>query len=249
MYMRLTRPVYDRVQYTMVLKCIQRKVLLEMTAFTLLLPISHLGVQYTSLAILLRTLRSADNPVKHTYPPITARLPGYLHLIPINRPHDFRNYTHSYNKIQTMSTTEKHPPTPQILSFPPSSPENPYNWPKSKKILIITLGTLIVLNTTLASSLPSLAQSALLAHFNVEEQIQAVLPNSIYLVGYVLGPTLWAPMSENFGRRGITMGTFVVYAGLMAGCAVAPGWGSFVVLRFLCGLYFSKKEKIKEIFL
>lgn len=37
------------------------------------------------------------------------------------------------------------------------------------------------------------------------------------------------------------MGTFVVYAGFMAGCAVAPGWGSFVVLRFLCGLYFSKK--------
>lgn len=135
-----------------------------------------------------------------------------------------------------MSSLEaKDKPPPQILTFKPGDPSNPYNWPKSKKILIILLGSLVVLNTTLASSLPSLAQQALLEHFAVDQEIQSVLPNSIYLVGYVLGPTLWAPMSEHFGRRWITMGAFAVYAGFMAGCAVAPGWGGFVGLRFLCG--------------
>jgi len=135
---------------------------------------------------------------------------------------------------------EKQPPQAppiKILTFPPNDPQNPYNWSPAKKFLIITLGSLVVLNTTLASSLPSLAQSALLEHFSVKQEIQGVLPNSIYLVGYVLGPTLWAPMSEHFGRRWITMGAFVCYAGFMAGCAVAPGWGGFVGLRFLTGLW------------
>jgi MFS family permease len=123
----------------------------------------------------------------------------------------------------------------KILTFSPNDTENPYNWPPSKKILIILLGTLVVLNTTLASSLPSLAQTALLKHFGVKEEIQEVLPNSIYLVGYVLGPTLWAPLSENFGRRWITVGAFGGYMGCMAGCAVAPTWGGFVGLRLLSG--------------
>ncbi|CZT15291.1 related to fluconazole resistance protein (FLU1) [Ramularia collo-cygni] len=135
-----------------------------------------------------------------------------------------------------MSSPEKDP-TLQILAFEPHDPENPYNWSKRKKIMIIALGTLVVLNTTMASSLPSLAQQSLREHFDVQQEIQGVLPNSIYLVGYVLGPTLWAPMSEHFGRRWITLGAFGVYAAFMAACAVAPGWASFCGFRLLTGLF------------
>ncbi|SMQ54003.1 unnamed protein product [Zymoseptoria tritici ST99CH_3D7] len=124
-----------------------------------------------------------------------------------------------------------------IHAFPPNDPSNPYNWSFSRKCLIITLGTLVVLNSTLASSLPSLASPQLARHFNVTDDLQLVLPNSVYLIGYVVGPVLWAPLSENYGRRWIIISTFWAFTGAMAGCAGANSWGMFVVMRFLSGLF------------
>lgn len=126
---------------------------------------------------------------------------------------------------------------PQTISFEPGDRDNPFHWSKAKKIVIVTIGSLLALNSTITSSLPSLASPQLQRHFQVTVQQQLVLPNSVYLLGYVLGPILWAPLSENYGRRWIIISTFFAYSAFMLGCALAPNWPAFIIFRFLTGLF------------
>lgn len=106
-----------------------------------------------------------------------------------------------------------------------------------KKLWIVFIGTLLVLNSTLGASLPSGVSTKLQDHFNVTVEAQLVLPNSIYLVGYVLGPLLFAPQSENYGRRKIVICTYAAFTAFMLGTCLAPNWPAFVVFRFLSGLF------------
>jgi len=93
-----------------------------------------------------------------------------------------------------------------------------------------------VINSTLGSSLPSGAISYLAPYFNVTNPQQRVLPVSLFLVGYVLGPLLFGPLSETYGRKVIMISSFVVFTLFTLACAVAPNWPSFLVFRLICGI-------------
>lgn len=58
-------------------------------------------------------------------------------------------------------------------------------------ITIITM--LTVINTTMGSSLPSMAIPYMTREWGVTSDIQKVLPISTYLIGYVVGPLLCKP--------------------------------------------------------
>ena len=58
----------------------------------------------------------------------------------------------------------------------------------------------------------------------------------MYLLGYVLGPILFGPLSETYGRRFIMISTFVAFTLFTMACALAPTWESFLLFRFLAGV-------------
>lgn len=96
-----------------------------------------------------------------------------------------------------------------------------------------------VVNSTLSSSLPSNSITYMAPDFGVStagNNPQLVLPISIYLVGYVLGPLLFGPLSEAYGRRWPMLITFVLYTAFTLGCALAPNWASMIVFRLLAGI-------------
>ncbi|KAL9598087.1 MAG: hypothetical protein Q9219_004718 [cf. Caloplaca sp. 3 TL-2023] len=133
------------------------------------------------------------------------------------------------------------PPNPKkgsktIISFPRGDPENPYNWSSRRKIFVLFVGVVSVLNSTLGSSLPSGAIDYLAEYFHVTSQAQLVLPISLFLVGYVFGPIVFAPLSETYGRRIVMVATFVFFTIFTMACAVAPNWPFFLVFRLLCGI-------------
>jgi multidrug resistance protein len=63
-----------------------------------------------------------------------------------------------------------------------------------------------------------------------------VLPTSIYLIGYVIGPLVFAPLSETYGRKPIMICTFVVFTAFTLGCALAPTFAGLIILRLLTGI-------------
>ena len=72
--------------------------------------------------------------------------------------------------------------------------------------------------------------------FGVANKLQAVLPISLFLVGYVLGPLLFGPLSEQYGRQRILIATFVLFILFTLACALSTGWNTFISFRFLCGV-------------
>jgi MFS family permease len=59
----------------------------------------------------------------------------------------------------------------------------------------------------------------------------------LFVAGYMLGPLLWGPLSEIFGRRPIFIVTFIAYIGFQVGCALSKNTASILVFRFLGGTF------------
>ena len=94
---------------------------------------------------------------------------------------------------------------------------------------------LMVSNSTFASSLPSGAVGFIQKDMGVSSPEVASLTISIFLVGYVVGPILFAPISEFYGRRGISVIAFSLYSLMSIGCALAPNISVLLAFRFLTG--------------
>ncbi|KAI0154338.1 major facilitator superfamily transporter [Xylariaceae sp. FL1272] len=124
-----------------------------------------------------------------------------------------------------------------ILSWDKHDPENPYNWSSRRKTVILITTMLIVINSTMGTSLPSMAVPYMTAEWGVTSLTQKILPTSTFLVGF--GPMLWGPLSEHIGRRNLTVVTFIAFTAWTLGCALAPNWPAFLVFRLLCGAFAS----------
>ncbi|KAH8698912.1 putative polyamine transporter [Talaromyces proteolyticus] len=123
-----------------------------------------------------------------------------------------------------------------VVSFGPDDPENPVNWGKGKKFFILASGMMQVLNSTIGSSIPSGAIEYIAKDFNVTDQEKLVLPISLFLVGYVLGPLLYGPLSEQFGRRPPVVIGYVLFCIFSMACALAPSMPALLVFRLLNGM-------------
>lgn len=84
--------------------------------------------------------------------------------------------------------------------------------------------------------MPSGAINYIGPYFNVTSDQQLVLPISLFLAGYVLGPIFFGPLSETYGRRIITLSSFIVFTLFTMACALAPNWPVFLVFRLICGI-------------
>ncbi|KAK4504643.1 hypothetical protein PRZ48_002604 [Zasmidium cellare] len=123
-----------------------------------------------------------------------------------------------------------------IVSFTRGDPENPYNWSNGRKTYVLLTCMALVMNSTIGSALPSGASKETAEYFDITNQSLLVLPVSIYLIGYVLGPLVFAPMSESFGRKWIVTATFVVFTAFNLGCALAPTFSGLIIMRLLTGI-------------
>lgn len=124
-----------------------------------------------------------------------------------------------------------------VVSFKSGDPGNPYNWNQKKKTYVLLTCMALVMNSTIGSALPSGASQETAEYFNITgNQSLLVLPVSIFLVGYVLGPLVFAPMSESFGRKWVVMATFITFTAFNLGCALAPTFAGLIVMRLVVGI-------------
>ena len=107
--------------------------------------------------------------------------------------------------------------------------------PQQKKLWVVVITVIFVMNSTMGSSLPSMAVPAIARDFGVTSQEQLVLPISVYLIGYVFGPPIWGPLSEQVGRRNLSIASCGLFTIFAMACAVAPNWPALLVFRFFCG--------------
>ncbi|EHK46037.1 uncharacterized protein TrAtP1_013129 [Trichoderma atroviride] len=115
-------------------------------------------------------------------------------------------------------------------------PENPQNFPSSRKWGLLALMAGITFVSPLASSMLSPAIEYVGAEFGVTNEAILSFTVSIYLLGYSFGPLLLAPLSEIYGRRIVLSSANWFFVVWQIGCAKAPNIASLIVFRLLCGV-------------
>ncbi|GAB0136169.1 hypothetical protein EsDP_00004481 [Epichloe bromicola] len=125
---------------------------------------------------------------------------------------------------------------PYVIHWIPDDARNPMNFSNFRKWLI----TITVAIATLAVSLVSSAYTGglrqIMADFNVSQEV-ATLGVSLFVLGFAVGPLLWAPLSELFGRRVLFFITYACLTAFNAGCAGAQNMWTLLIMRFLAGSF------------
>lgn len=73
--------------------------------------------------------------------------------------------------------------------------------------------------------------------FNIPNGPQQVLASSLFLLGFVFGPLVFAPLSEEYGRKPILLIGSIGFAVWNLGSALSSNWMALLVFRFLAGTF------------
>lgn len=131
------------------------------------------------------------------------------------------------------------PTTPdEIVDFDgPDDPYHPLNWVFHKKVTTTMLYGFVTMSATWASSAYSAGTRQIAEEFHVGSQV-AVLGTTLFLFGFGVGPLLWAPLSEVFGRRIAVMVPMFIAMCFSFGSATAKDFQTLMITRFF-GAFFA----------
>ncbi|KAF3284925.1 hypothetical protein TWF970_011200 [Orbilia oligospora] len=125
-----------------------------------------------------------------------------------------------------------------LVTFTLNDPENPKNWSKAYKWYITMVVALTCFVVAFASAVITSDIIGVAEEFNVSEEV-ALLTITVFVVGFGLGPLVFAPWSELSGRRivyAITLGVAVIF--IIPG-AVAKNIETLIITRAIDGIAFS----------
>ncbi|TFK30771.1 MFS general substrate transporter [Coprinopsis marcescibilis] len=140
------------------------------------------------------------------------------------------------DEVKVVSSSSSGEFDPYLVQFDKNDPLNPKNWSNKKKWYLTLASGLLVLNATFTSSSPSGIFPHLVREFHMSEKV-GILTLSLFVTGYCVGPILWGPLSEQYGRRPVFTYPFFVYTCFQVGGALAPNTASMLIFRFLGGMF------------
>ncbi|KAH8801726.1 MFS multidrug transporter-like protein [Xylogone sp. PMI_703] len=120
----------------------------------------------------------------------------------------------------------------------PDDPENPFNWPKWKRVFHILPPALISFSATLGASIYTPSYPEIMERYHVGSTT-AILPLSLYVLALGFGPLIGAPLSESHGRHFIYLISAPLGALFTMGAGFSQNMASLCILRFFAGLVFS----------
>ncbi|EPQ26102.1 uncharacterized protein PFL1_06310 [Pseudozyma flocculosa PF-1] len=113
--------------------------------------------------------------------------------------------------------------------------EDPTKWKDSRKWATTALVCLIYCTATLTSSIATGAAHQYAHQFSVTPFHQSLIL-TVYMIGLAIGPPIWAPLSETYGRLTVNLVSLPGYTLFNIGCALSPSYTSLLVCRFFVGL-------------
>lgn len=102
----------------------------------------------------------------------------------------------------------------------PDDPYRPMNWSFKKKCITTALYGFTAMFATFGSSVYSPAVSAIAEEFNVGSEV-SILGISLLLLGFGIGPLIWAPLSELYGRKLAVLTPFFIATAFTFGAGAA----------------------------
>ncbi|PQE28671.1 major facilitator superfamily transporter protein [Rutstroemia sp. NJR-2017a WRK4] len=126
----------------------------------------------------------------------------------------------------------------QLVTFRPDDAENPKNWSKAYKWYITMVVAVTCFVVAFASSVITADLIGVEKEFGVSEEV-ALVSITVFVVGFGVGPMVFAPLSEIVGRRLIYGTTLLLAVIFIIPCAVADNITTLLVCRAIDGIMFS----------
>ncbi|KAJ6151121.1 major facilitator superfamily domain-containing protein [Penicillium chermesinum] len=118
----------------------------------------------------------------------------------------------------------------------PDDPYRPLNWGFKKKAITTVLYGLTTMGATWASSIYSTGTNQISHEFGVSTEV-GTLGTALLLFGLGLGPLVWAPLSEVYGRKPAVLAPYFIAAIMSFGTATAKDLQTIMLTRFFCGFF------------
>ncbi|KAJ5721690.1 uncharacterized protein N7483_009624 [Penicillium malachiteum] len=125
---------------------------------------------------------------------------------------------------------------PYVVEWIPNDPRNPMEFDASLKWSYTILVAFATLAVSLCSSAYAGGMDQVLVDLDVGEEV-ATLGVSLFVLGFAVGPLLWAPLSELIGRQIVFLITFFSLAAFCAGAAGSQHAYVLIILRFFAGSF------------
>lgn len=127
----------------------------------------------------------------------------------------------------------------RIVEFIPDDKQNPKNLSDARKWLYTIMLGMICFVVALGSAIVTGDLTGPMAYFGVSEEVIILASVTVFVIGFGVGPLLFAPLSEELGRYiiyTVTLGMAVIF---IIPCAVAKNIGTLLVCRLIDGVLFS----------
>lgn len=118
----------------------------------------------------------------------------------------------------------------------PDDPYRPINWTLKKKIYTTVLYGFTTMGSTWASSVFSPGLPQIAKQFDISIEV-ATLGLTLLLLGFGIGPLLWAPLSEVYGRKVAVITPYFIAACFSFGTATAKDVQTIMITRFFAGFF------------
>ncbi|KAF2706622.1 MFS general substrate transporter [Pleomassaria siparia CBS 279.74] len=125
---------------------------------------------------------------------------------------------------------------PFVVEWIHNDPRNPMMWSNPRKWVMCISMALATLTVSFCSSAFSGGIQQIIVQFHASQEV-VTLGISLFVLGFALGPLLWAPFSELYGRQVVFFGTFAAFVAFNAGAAGSQNIYTLLILRFFGGAF------------
>jgi len=143
---------------------------------------------------------------------------------------------------------------PYVVEWITDDPRNPTLWTTARKWLqVMAVSNSIFIVTFCASAfaggnIPSFVHNfkerklsyagipQLVLEFGASEEV-VLLGLSLYVLGFAVGPLLWGPLSELYGRQVVFLGSFIGFTIFNAATAASLNIWTIIILRFIAATF------------
>ncbi|KAL4939117.1 hypothetical protein BDV06DRAFT_199502 [Aspergillus oleicola] len=141
------------------------------------------------------------------------------------------------NDIEKVQTGDAHTHVHEKVDWEgPDDPANPMNWSTGKKASQLVLMAANTFITPLASSMFAPGIEGVMRDFHSTDSMLASFVVSVFVLGYVVGPFVIAPMSELYGRVPCYHACNLLFLIFTIACAVSQDMPQIIVFRLFAGV-------------
>lgn len=127
----------------------------------------------------------------------------------------------------------------RLVEFVDGDKGNPKNFGTGRKWLITVMLGMICFVVALGSAIVTGDLEGPAATFGVSEEVMILASVTMFVLGFGFGPLVFAPMSEEVGRKPVYTVTLFLGVIFIVPCGVAKNIGTMIVCRLIDGLAFS----------